>query len=1045
MTMPVGDVLRDGTRYLAAAAQVSNSTLQGDAKHAPAHLHHPHDALLYLVLALTVGTGMLHLMTLPILHKLGLPYTVVLFVLGFVCTIVQTTFEGTESLGMLGVSYSMWMEIDPHLLIFTMLPVLLTGDAMAIDTSVAKQVAGQCLWLAGPGVLLSSFATAAFLSAYLKWPFLLSLCMGSVLSATDPVAVVGLLKELGASPRLTVQIQGESLLNDGTAMVLFYIAYDMLKGAEYDPKQVFFFLLYMIAGSLLLGAVLGTMFSTWIRAAGNRLQHDSCIIQISLSVCCAYGTFVISEGVIGISGVLCTVAAALVLADSIWPKVVQQHSMHDVWHMFEYLGNTVIFFLAGGLTGKSILSTDSSDWLHLLVIYVMLMVIRFSVIFASKPLLGFLSSDGTPVSWQECTVMTWGGLRGAVGLALAIRMQVEKADGALSDRDADRCLFFTGGVAALTLVINATSCPLVVKKLGITDTPGARARVMGLLGAKMLQNAEVHDEPVAATLRTVLAEVQPHDSESGGFSRKISVQDEVDQDTRKHLVDEFMKAKAAFKISMLKSENLKQFSFNQDSLTVQQAGVLCRQVQQQSADRSMLRSLNTAFIGLVKADVWAQINRGEFIDGSAAPDLLLKCTTMARQRADEGLFDFFYLTELLGGTKQQEAEADVDAEFGRQVSGTSNLSSGSNHLGRNLSSSRLGLEVEDKTCVGKVRKIVESVPFNATVVCMVVINAVLIFVGSGSTKTTRLVFMGIDGTFLVGYTIEFAMKLFAYRRKYFKSGWNLLDFVCIILGAFGLVVGALTEAGVVSEGAISSELLLIRLGRVFKILRLMRVLLLVKFLRKLRAKYQSKKISSSLAHSMEVFLTLRGFVLAHQNAQVKFLQFLAPAEGLSVEQAYCLLESLTHMYKAMSLGAAEIENIDSEGDWILGGLSTVRDSSKVSERLMHLVLEAAESGMVTEREAETLVHPLLRFLKKANTMMSDSHAGIHEHAIKKMASFSERSSSKENITEFGVLDDEGDRHKSHLQAAAESAEEGHKLVSALVQDEDSDCTMCEEV
>eukprot|EP00931_Biecheleriopsis_adriatica_P026810 TRINITY_DN16249_c0_g1_i1.p1 TRINITY_DN16249_c0_g1~~TRINITY_DN16249_c0_g1_i1.p1 ORF type:complete len:1077 (-),score=204.90 TRINITY_DN16249_c0_g1_i1:181-2970(-) len=908
---------------------------------------------------------------------------------------------------------------------------------MAIDTSVAKQVAGQCLWLAGPGVLLSSFATAAFLWVYLEWPFLLCLCMGSILSATDPVAVVGLLKELGASPRLTVQIQGESLLNDGTAMVLFFIAYDMLKGVEYHPKEVFFFLLYMIAGSWLLGAVIGTMFSTWIRAAGNRLQHNSCIIQISLSVCCAYGTFVMAEGVIGISGVLCTVAAALMMADSIWPKVVQQHSMHDVWHTFEYLGNTVIFFLAGGLTGKSILSTDSSDWLHLLVIYAVLMVIRLVVIFASKSLLGCLSSDGTPVSWQECAVMTWGGLRGAVGLALAIRMQVEKADGALSDRDADRCLFFTGGVAALTLCINATTCPLVVKRLGITDTPGARARVMGLLRAKMLQSAEEHDEPIAATLRTVLEGAEAHlpELETPG------VQDEVDQDSRQHVVDEFMKARRAYKVAAQKNKNLEQFFFNQDSPVVRQAGVLCRQVQQHAANKSMLKSINTAFIGLVKADIWDQINRGEFVDGSAAADMLLKCTTVATHRAGEGLLDFSFLADMLGGTR--EVEADAEDDFGRQVSGTSILSECSNRLGRGLRNSRMNFEVDDKSCAGKVRKIVESVPFNATVVSMVVINAILIFVGSGSTSTTRLTFMGLDGAFLLGYIIEFILKLIAYRLMYFTSGWNLLDFVCIILGGLGLVIGALQEADMVDEGSISSELLLIRLGRVFKILRLMRVLLLVKFIRKLRAKYQKKMISSSLARSMEIFLTLRGFVLAHQSAQVKFLQLLAPAgeevKGLGVEQAHCLLDSLTHMYKAMSIGAVEIENIDSEGEWILGGLSTVRASSKVSEQLVQMVLEAAESGMVTEREAETLVHPLLHFLKKANVMMSDSHAGIHEHAIKRMHSFSSERSGSTSVkseivdeikTEFTVPDDECvEDANAALKAAAESVAEEPQLAS----------------
>merc|ERR1719453_1486205 len=149
-------------------------------------------------------------------------------------------------IGKWGDSYNMWMDIDPHLLLFTLLPALLAGDAMTIDTSVAKRVAKQCMYLAGPGVAIGAFCTAFFLDAYIDWKteksFVLSLCAGSILCATDPVAVVALLKELGTSPTLTVQIQGESLLNDGTAIVLYMISYNMLSGEEYDVAEIITFL-----------------------------------------------------------------------------------------------------------------------------------------------------------------------------------------------------------------------------------------------------------------------------------------------------------------------------------------------------------------------------------------------------------------------------------------------------------------------------------------------------------------------------------------------------------------------------------------------------------------------------------------------------------------------------------------------------------------------------------------------------------------------------------------------------------------------------------
>jgi NhaP-type Na+/H+ or K+/H+ antiporter len=292
---------------------------------------------------------------------------VVLFVLGLVSSVVYEGCNLKGSMGAFGESHEMWMQIDPHLLLFTLLPALLTGDAMTIDTTVAKRVGAQCIYLAGPGVLINSGLTGLFLYEFVgAWPPYLCLTMGAILAATDPVAVVGLLKELGASPTLTVQIQGESLLNDGTAIVLFKVCYDMLCGVEYDLKEIFILFVYMVICSWFLGMVIGGLFSSWIGAASNRLEHDSSLIQISLTICCAYTSFIFAEGIIGISGVLCTVAASLMLADNIWPRIVSSEAMHEVWHVLEYIGNTLIFFLAGALTGSVAAKIEYTDYIKLL-------------------------------------------------------------------------------------------------------------------------------------------------------------------------------------------------------------------------------------------------------------------------------------------------------------------------------------------------------------------------------------------------------------------------------------------------------------------------------------------------------------------------------------------------------------------------------------------------------------------------------------------------------------------------------------------------------
>merc|ERR1719326_311498 len=157
------------------------------------------------------------------------------------------------------------------------------------------------------------------------------MCAGSILCATDPVAVVALLKELGASPMLTVQIQGESLLNDGTAIVLYLISYNMLKGQHYDALDICTFLMEKALMAFALGLFIGYFFFGCIRAVSNKLSHSSSMIQITLTLCCAYWSFVIVEGVLHLSGVLATVASSMVLAHHMWPHVVCHASMHNVW------------------------------------------------------------------------------------------------------------------------------------------------------------------------------------------------------------------------------------------------------------------------------------------------------------------------------------------------------------------------------------------------------------------------------------------------------------------------------------------------------------------------------------------------------------------------------------------------------------------------------------------------------------------------------------------------------------------------------------------
>jgi NhaP-type Na+/H+ or K+/H+ antiporter len=164
----------------------------------------------------------------------------------------------------------------------------------------------QSIILAGPGVLIGAALMgvfARFLLPYdLPWNF--ALIFGSILSATDPVAVVALLKSVGASPKLTFLILGESLLNDGSAMVLFTIFYNSVNGTLYTPGSVVSFMFSAALGSVVVGVVIGLCTVRWLRTANRSLGEIDVPIQIAVTICCAYLTFFVAQNTLEMSGVL---------------------------------------------------------------------------------------------------------------------------------------------------------------------------------------------------------------------------------------------------------------------------------------------------------------------------------------------------------------------------------------------------------------------------------------------------------------------------------------------------------------------------------------------------------------------------------------------------------------------------------------------------------------------------------------------------------------------------------------------------------------------
>lgn len=306
---------------------------------------------------------------------------------------------------------SIWINIDPELLLFVFLPPLIFGEAMGLNWYHAKGAFVQATILAGPGVLVGALLMGCFAKGcFPQWSWYLALTFGAITSATDPVAVVALLKSAGASPKLTMIIVGESLLNDGTAMVLFTVFNNLLNGKTYTGGSIILFFLEACLGSCVVGVIIGLITVRWLRTANRPLSDMDVLVQTAITICSAYVTFYVTQKTLLVSGVLGCCGAGIMLAWLAPPVILNHETLHNVWGTAEWVLNTLIFLLAGLIIGNRVFSkVRILDWVFLFVLYLMLMIIRCFVIYICFP---FISKVGHKCTWQEAVFMAWGGLRG---------------------------------------------------------------------------------------------------------------------------------------------------------------------------------------------------------------------------------------------------------------------------------------------------------------------------------------------------------------------------------------------------------------------------------------------------------------------------------------------------------------------------------------------------------------------------------------------------------------------------------------------------------
>eukprot|EP00536_Pseudo-nitzschia_multiseries_P009374 jgi/Psemu1/258075/estExt_Genewise1Plus.C_2600019 len=459
------------------------------------HLHPAH-AVLYPPFILTLGVMVYYCLS-RYLH--WLPYTAVMFLLGVIMGIVaaaETILNTNSSTNYMHDTLFAWQGINSEVLLLVFLPGLIFKDALGQNVYLFTIAILQLLIFAFPMVLAGTALTAC-VGYYIfpfEWSFPLCLTFGSILSATDPVAVAALLEEVGAPPRLSTHIAGESLLNDGAAIVFFFIfsrifynEFDSSVGENISLGEGVKIFVQKAFGGFAIGLVAGLTIIFVLTKLHRRFGREENIVQVTAVLGLVYLNYFIADLICATSGVIATVAAGLCVKFFGRSSINDIHLMDDFISILEHILNTILFSL-GGLVWGRIITRDyqngywgPKEWGYLILLYLLLHVIRFVLFVSVYPITVRI---GLKTNWKETAFQIYGGLRGAVGIALAIALDNETLeyesgqDLAEERKWVGQVYAMVGGIAFLTLFINGTTAGPLLKKLGLADPTDAREKII---------------------------------------------------------------------------------------------------------------------------------------------------------------------------------------------------------------------------------------------------------------------------------------------------------------------------------------------------------------------------------------------------------------------------------------------------------------------------------------------------------------------------------------------------------------------------------------
>lgn len=364
-------------------------------------------------------------------RRLKLPYSVGLVITGA---------------GLAFLPFNLDISMTKEMIFTVLLPPLIFEAALFLSWQEVRKEFPIVLSMATIGVAIAAVVTAAGMHYFANWPWISAALFGALIAATDPVSVIATFKEAELKGRIRTLVETESLFNDGTAAVMFSALIAIAQGAEISSLNIATNLFFTIGGGVACGALVALVL---LYLTGKTEDH---LVEMTFTTIVAYGSFLLAEH-FHFSGVLATLTAGLVFGNmrSIGNLTNKgRESIEAFWEYAAFVANSLIFLLIGI---REVKQNFSGIWMLALLAIGLVMLGR---VLAVYPICLLFSKTSLRIKLPDQHILFWGGLRGALALALALGLPDDVP--------------YDGQIVTITFAVVAFS--IIIQ--GITITPFLR-------------------------------------------------------------------------------------------------------------------------------------------------------------------------------------------------------------------------------------------------------------------------------------------------------------------------------------------------------------------------------------------------------------------------------------------------------------------------------------------------------------------------------------------------------------------------------------------